>query len=431
MIKCFELNSQFYKNGIEFEDFSEIKDHLKHGIEELHKFPVEAILLIINEFSKKIALNKEILRAEGVPFLCFYLKKANMEKQVILNLGDKKYLDNFLEVEEGKFMKAQGRGIVCHWMAGNVPTLGIYSVIESLLCKNANILRVPEKSVTIVYELLRLLEDITIEYQGQTYSSKVLLRNIVLIYFSSENHNLNSKMSLTADARVIWGGKEAVDSISLLPKKTTCKDLMFGPKYSFAVFHKSAIESLDFERYLEKLVMDITTFDQKACSSPQVIFVEKTNLFINEIGKSLSKAFEKVLKRYKNFSLEEAIAAKIINKRGEYLLSLDKMIYKSKGLEYTILINNEICLEEPVFGRTIFLKEVDNILEVIPLVTNKVQTIGLASEDLEKTIEFAEKVTSKGVNRVTSFGAMNFYDSPWDGSLIISELVRWCSLNTK
>jgi len=354
-----------------------------------------------------------------------------MEKQVILNLGDKKYLDNFLEVEEGKFMKAQGRGIVCHWMAGNVPTLGIYSVIESLLCKNANILRVPEKSVTIVYELLRLLEDITIEYQGQTYSSKVLLRNIVLIYFSSENHNLNSKMSLTADARVIWGGKEAVDSISLLPKKTTCKDLMFGPKYSFAVFHKSAIESLDFERYLEKLVMDIITFDQKACSSPQVIFVEKTNLFINEIGKSLSKAFEKVLKRYKNFSLEEAISAKIINKRGEYLLSLDKMIYKSKGLEYTILINNEICLEEPVFGRTIFLKEVDNILEVIPLVTNKVQTIGLASEDLEKTIEFAEKVTSKGVNRVTSFGAMNFYDSPWDGSLIISELVRWCSLNTK
>ncbi|KOA20363.1 acyl-CoA reductase (LuxC) [Clostridium homopropionicum DSM 5847] len=431
MIKCFELNSQFYKDGIEFENFSEIKNHLKHANEELHKFPVEAILLIINEFSKKIALNKEILRAEGVPFLCFYFKKVNMEKQVTLNLGDMKYLDNFLEVEKGKFMKAQGRGIVCHWTAGNVPTLGIYSVIESLLCKNANILRVPENSITIVYELLKLLDDIAIELEGITYSSKVLLRNIVLIYFNSENHKLNSKMSLAADARVIWGGKEAVDSISLLPKKTTCKDLVFGPKYSFAVFHKSAIKSLYFEKYLEKLVMDIITFNQMACSSPQVVFIEKTNLSINEIGETLSKVFEKVLKRYKSFTIEEAIAAKIINKRGEYLLSLDKMIYKSKGLEYTILINSEKCLEEPIFGRTIFLKEVDNILEAVALVTNKVQTIGIASEDVEKTIKFAEKVTAHGVDRVTNIGHMNYYDSPWDGSLIISELVRWCSLNIK
>jgi hypothetical protein len=431
MIKCFQLNSQFYKKGIDFEDFIEIKDHLNHGIEELHKFPVEAILLIINEFSKKIALSKEILRIEGVSFLCFYLKKVNMEKQVKLNLGDSKYLDHFMEIERGKFMKAQRRGIVCHWMAGNVPTLGIYSVIESLLCKNANILRIPEDSITTVYELLRLLDDIIIEFQGKAYSSKVLLKNIVLIYFNSQNHKLNNKMSLIADARVVWGGKEAVDSISILPKKTTCKDLVFGPKYSFAVFHKSAIESLGFEKYLEKLVMDIITFNQKACSSPQMLFLEKSTLSINEVGKMLSRAFEKLLKRYNNLELEEAIAGKIINKRGEYLLSLDKMIYKSNGLEYTILIDNKICLEEPVFGRTIFLKEVDNILEVVPLITNKVQTIGIASEDVEKTIEFAEKVTAHGVDRVTNVGQMNFYDSPWDGSLIMTELVRWCSLNMK
>ncbi len=76
-------------------------------------------------------------------------------------------------------------------------------------------------------------------------------------------------MSLKADARIVWGGKSAVDSISFLPKKTTCKDIIFGPKYSFAVFDKSAIESNDFEEYLENLVTDIIAFNQKACSSPK------------------------------------------------------------------------------------------------------------------------------------------------------------------
>ena len=77
-------------------------------------------------------------------------------------------------------------------------------------------------------------------------------------------------------------------------KKTTCKDLIFGPKYSFAVFDKSAIESDDFEEYLENLVTDIIAFNQKACSSPQVLFLEKSKLPIEEIAQMLSQKFEKI-----------------------------------------------------------------------------------------------------------------------------------------
>ncbi len=90
---------------------------------ELNKFPVQVIILIINEYSKKIAKNREILRMEGVPFLCFYLKKVNMEKQLELNLGNIEFLNDFVKVEDEKYIKAQPKGVVCHWMAGNVPTL--------------------------------------------------------------------------------------------------------------------------------------------------------------------------------------------------------------------------------------------------------------------------------------------------------------------
>ena len=431
MINCYELNGEFNENGTNFKDFNKIETCLNNNILEIHKIPVQVIMLIIDKYSKKIAKNREILRIEGAPFLCFYLKKANMQKQLKLNLENIEYLNNFVQVEDEKYIKAQPKGIVCHWMAGNVPTLGIYSVIQSVLCKNGNILRVSKKSVETVYKLLKILENINVEYEGNNYSSNIILKNIALIYFDSFDENLNSQMSLKADVRIVWGSKLAVDSICLLPKKTTCKDLIFGPKYSFAVFDKSAIESDDFEEYLEDLVTDIIAFDQKGCSSPQVLFIEKSKLIVKDIAQTLSLKFEKITKRFMNLDLEESVVAKIINKRGEYLLDLDKQAYISKGLQYTILIDKELKLEEAITGRTIFIKEVEDILEVCPLITKNVQTIGIASKDSKKTLKFADKVTTFGVDRVVKIGYMNFYDSPWDGCLIMSELVRWCSISIK
>ncbi|MBU3154798.1 acyl-CoA reductase [Clostridium estertheticum] len=431
MINYYELNGEFNENGINLKDFNEIETCLNNNQIEIHKIPVEAIILIINEYSKKIAKNREILRMEGASFLCFYLKKVNIEKQLKLNLENIEYLNKFVQIDDEKYIKAQPRGIVCHWMAGNVPTLGIYSVIQSILCKNANILRVSKESASIVYKLLIILANINVEYEGSTYSSNILLKNIAIIYFDSFDRNLNSLMSLKADVRMVWGNKTAVDDICLMPKKTTCKDLIFGPKYSFAVFDKSAIESDDLEEYLENLVTDTIVFGQKGCSSPQVLFIEKSKLHVKDIAQMLSLKFEKITKRYANLDLEEAIAAKIINKRGEYLLSLDKLAYISTGLQYTILIDNEIKLEEPITGRTIFIKEVEDIFDVCPLITKNIQTIGIAFKNKEKVLDFTDKVTTFGVDRVVKIGYMNFYDSPWDGSLIMSELVRWCSLSIK
>jgi len=431
MINCYQLNGEFNENGIKFENFNEIENCLDKGFTKLHEFPVQVIILIINEFSKKIAKNREVLMIEGVPFLSFYLKKMNIEKQLKLNLGNIEFLNSFVQVDDEKYIKAQPKGIVCHWMAGNVPTLGIYSVLQSILCKNGNILRVSKESVIAVYELLKLLDNIEVKYEGNIYSSKIILKNIALIYFNSEDENLNSQMSLKADARIVWGSKIAVDAISLMPKKTTCKDLIFGPKYSFSIFDKSAIESNDFEEYLENLVTDTIAFNQKGCSSPQVLFIEKSKLNIEEFAQILCVKFEKITKRYTNLDLEEATVAKIINKRGEYLLGRSKLAYISSGLQYTILIDNELKLEEAITGRTIFIKEVEDILDVCSLITKNIQTIGIASKNSNKILEFADKVTTLGVDRVVKIGYMNFYDSPWDGCLIMSELVRWCSLNIK
>ena len=99
-----------------------------------------------------------------------------------------------------------------------------------------------------------------------------------------------------------------------------------------------------------------------------------------------------------------------------------------KENDWTILINNEIKLEEPIESRTIFIKEVDSIMQIIPLITRKIQTIGCAINNKEKLLDFADQVTYKGVSRCVNLGQMQLFDSPWDGMLFMSRLVNWVTL---
>ena len=431
MISCFMLGNNFFEDNNKIQDISVIINELEKNREKIYSYPTGAIVKIIDEYSRILSKDRKLLSYEGVAFLVLWLKKINIEKILRLNLEKQDYLDDFIQIEDDKFIKALPRGLVCHFMAGNVPTLSIYYLIQSLLCKNVNLIRVPLENIKIVTELLKPLKDITVDFEGISYPGLVLLESTSLINFPSKDIKLNTQMSLAADVRVICGGEEAVNTLSVLPKKTTCKDIIFGPKYSFAVFEKSAVESHDLCKTLDAFVKDIISFDQKACSSPQVLFIEKSNLSLKEVALLLSQAMDKISKRYPRNIMDEGTCAKIINKRGEYLLSLEKDIICGIDLQYTILIDKEINLEEPIQCRTIFLKEIGNILDVSTLITSRIQTIGIACADKKKIMDFANKVSLKGVDRVVKVGFMNLYDSPWDGTLFMSEVVKWTSLNLK
>jgi hypothetical protein len=175
--------------------------------------------------------------------------------------------------------------------------------------------------------------------------------------------------------------------------------------------------------------MDIIVFDQSACSSPQVLFFEKNNKYnIKQIADLIKKEFNTTAKRYPKNNQDYDTAARIINARGEYLLDENKDIVLAKALDWTVLINRDICLEGPIQSRTIFIKEINSINDIVPLITKKIQTVGIAIKDLEKTKVFCSRVTYRGVARCVKFGSMNNYESPWDGMLALSRLVRFVKI---
>ena len=118
-----------YPSNKQVETISPMLETIRDGQDLLRNITKSEILELFHVFSRKIIRSSRVNQIEGVPFLANWLRKGNFTQIVEKNLKDIDYLEKF--IGERKRIKAQPRGMVCHWIAGNVPTLGIFSLFQS------------------------------------------------------------------------------------------------------------------------------------------------------------------------------------------------------------------------------------------------------------------------------------------------------------
>ncbi len=371
MITCYLMGGKFENRS--YQDFEEISRSINACREDLAAMPLDAIIKILDALGKNVLKNPEINTLPGVSYISLWLRRENLDRICQVNYADKRFLDGFCKNKTNILMMAQPRGIVCHWIAANMPTLGFFSIVQAVLSKNGSIVKMPEEYVPLILSIFRELPAISVEYEGITYSGRTVLAAIAVVTFEGRSTNFSEKFSLTADCRVIFGGSEAVRAISRLPCRDHCETIIFGPKYSFAVFDRAYIESNGFRKVLDQFVRDVAVFNQMACSSPHVLFLEKSRYPMETIVSWLRDAFERLPTALRNQEISSGLSAKIINARALYLLSDGKNCLAPHDLGWTILIDQDICLEEPIQGKCIFTKEIDTVDEVIPLVNHKIQ----------------------------------------------------------
>lgn len=433
MIKGYLLDGEFKERS--FDDFTEIAEIVNTNRNKLYGLRLNLIIELLTKLGREIIRDKTINTIQGVSYISLWLRKDNLKKICELNYLDSDldldhaYFENFEETGNNFELCAQPRGIVCHWVAANIPTLAFFSLIQSILSKNGSVVKVPEENKDIILSILKHLDEIEVEFDGERYSGRDIVKAISIVSFDGKNYEDSKKFSLIADCKIIWGSSEAVSAVTALPQKEHCEIISFGPKYSFAVFDREYIESDHFEEALENSVMDIAIFNQMACSSPQVIFFEKNNYFtIKEIAQRMKFYFEKLPERLLTQYIPQEMASRIINARGMYLLDENKDILKSDDLAWTIFIDDAINLEEPVQGKCIFIKEIDEVDKVLDLITRKIQAMSVCILNPDKKREFAKTATYKGVDRIVMPGKIHDFDLPWDGILTLNRLVRWVIL---
>lgn len=408
----------------------EIAGVVERNRQALYDLKLEVIIRLLTRLGRSIIQDAALCAIDGVSYISLWLRKDNLDKICRLNYLDATYFEAFKKTESRFELCAQPRGIVCHWIANNVPTLAFFSVVLSVLSRNGSLVKVPEQHLHILVGILKHLSEIEVESGGKTYAGKDIVDAIAIVSFDGQNPEESRIFSWLADCKIIWGGSEAVQAVTALPQKDHCEIIAFGPKYSFGVFDRAFIESEAFADALKKTVQDVAVFNQTACSSPQVLFFEKSKFSIHEIADRVKRCFETLPGRFLKQPVSQTIAAQIINARGMYLLDETKDILKSDDLSWTILIDQNVSLEEPVQGKTIFLKEVDQVDRVLGLITRKIQAMTVCISDPVARREFAKQATYRGVDRVVVPQKIHDFDLPWDGMLILNRLVRWVMLKS-
>ncbi|EJN6712676.1 acyl-CoA reductase [Vibrio vulnificus] len=395
--------------------------------------PLEAIIGLFNAARKTWADNPELApyRHTGLNFLSEWCEPSRLRTLLDSALhGQRGHLDTFIPRKDisHSSLKAMPRGVVAHWLSGNVPLLGMFALVQCILSKNANILKVSADESQALPVLLGTFKGISYTTPGgYTIYGDDLLETMAVVYFDRHQMAIANKFSSYADVRIAWGGREAIEAVSSLPKKYNCQDILFGPKLSMMAIGSDALDSEKaIRKLLRRAATDSSVFDQFACASPHTIFVEKGGLITPfEFAEKLAAAMDKALVRLPTQLPDIGQANKIRSKIAEYNFIGES--WNDPFLRWTVLFDKGCELVDPTYQRVITVKEVDNIFDVVESVNEDIQTIGLAMTG-EKRLQFANKILSKGAVRCPDVGYMTHFDSPWDGLFALDRLVRWVSL---
>ena len=296
---------------------------------------------------------RELDDIPGILFLRMWLRRGTLEPIIARELGANALDGGWTEYGRAQ-CKACPVGLVGHWPAGNVEIQPILSMTCALLGGNAALVRIPEGLVDLTRRMMEKL--------AQSDPGQVLTRRIFMAAFEHGRQDLQEAMAQSVDGAMIWGGKEAVLTVRALPFPHWARMAVFGPRLSVAAMDAGAWGNPDEqESWCLRMARDVWQFDQQACSSPQVLFLEKgagqsTAQFLSV----LQRAFETENQAHPRQTIPAALTSAICQARASWLLkdTAHRAVFP-KGPDWTLLFGSGSDLPQPVQGKTLTVLEVD------------------------------------------------------------------------
>ena len=136
--KLLDLETESIQNTID--NVNSQRDWIhSQNIEDLLEFFDKLGKFWAEKYSKEIGVNSK--------HLVSFLSKENLGKKLDIALrGNRNVLEKFVDLSDPDLIfHAQPRGIIVHWIAGNVEILGIFSIVQAIITKNVSIIKAPTK----------------------------------------------------------------------------------------------------------------------------------------------------------------------------------------------------------------------------------------------------------------------------------------------
>jgi hypothetical protein len=391
-------------------------ERLRAAVEEGEWSPAQ-VIAALESWGKSLE-SPELADIPGIVFLRIWMRRGTLEPIIDRELGPEG-LSGGWNRDGSASLRAFPVGVVGHWPAGNIEIQPILSLTCALLGGNASVVRVPSDLVGVSRRLIaKLLE---------TETGRSLARRIYLAAFDRDRMDVQEAMARSVDGAMIWGGEEAVLAVRSLPFPHWCKIAVFGPRISVAVMDAPTwSDAGEQASWCLRLARDVWQFDQQACSSPQVLFLEKkAGLSMADFLQALRKAFEAENKAHPRPAIAASLTSAICRTRASWLLENDaRDAIFPPSPDWTLLLGSGSDLPPLIQGKTLTVLEVDSLEEAVSKFDGNVQMLGLAMADPAAEERLARLAGRRGVDRVVKLGRMHVFVPPWDGVDLVRPMMR-------
>jgi phenylacetate-CoA ligase len=335
-------------------------------------------------------------------------QKVNQELHGIPRLPEEKF---FASSNTSLFFEPIGT--VLHVVAGNVFLGALGSLIEGVITGNVSIIKMSSDEKFFLPLFLRVLQ--------RTDKDSILSNLIACIAFSSSETSIIEIFKKNMDGVVVWGGETAIRGWrDNLPART--RFITFGPKYSFAWVSHKGFQTTGVDSVAERIARDISIWDQNACTSPQICYVEGRENAI-ALTEALHLALERTEARMPAGTPSSDAAIEIQKLRGVFEIAEGRglgLLRASKGnVCWTVVCDSDGTPDPSPLHRTLRIVPVNSQAEVIGHLASLrgyLQTAGVlvSSEEVSAT---TSALADLGVQRVLELGKMNNgeIDDPHDG----------------
>jgi hypothetical protein len=338
----------------------------------------------------------------------FWCRKANIDK---------------LKQEFAEKRTRLGLGMVFHITPSNVPINFAFSYVFALLAGNASVVRVPTKDFAQTDILCDAINQLLV---NEKYKK---IADMTAFVKYQQDTEITSAFSANCNARIIWGGDHAINSIRKVTIPERSIEIAFADRYSFCIIDgKSLLNSdkVEIDRLANSFYNDTYLMDQNACSSAQLI------VWLGE-----SDVLEKAKQKFWD-SVYQLAAAKYelqrVNAVDKYLLFCANAIelnnitcFKSHGnYLYRIELDSLPDNIDALRGQYGYFYEYDaqNLNSVAHIINTKYQTLTYFGLDKAKLIDFVVKNRLPGIDRVVPIGSALDIGVIWDGYDIVRSLSR-------
>lgn len=367
----------------------------------------DRVICFLNELSKNLLSNREAKQYPDIITFGFWIRKASVEQLKV---------NYFHETEKTCRL---GRGIVFHIAPSNVPVNYAYSLVTSLLCGNANIVRISSKAfpqIEIINQAVRKTLEIFPD----------LKKYIVLVRYEHDKQ-INQIFSGLADIRVIWGGDATIHEFRTYPLKPRATEITFADRYSIAVIDSEEYLDLDEKsNIIQGFYNDTYMTDQNACTSPRIVVW--TGKRKEEAKKDFWKRLHVMVKKKYNLQAEQ-----IVNKlTNAYFFAAQTEKVDITNFEDNLIVRIHVAeLNKEIMdykGNSGYFFEYDceDILEIKVLCDHeRCQTISYLG-DINEFQPLLKNI--RGVDRIVPIGRTMDFDLLWDGYDLFERMTRIISI---